>query len=114
MNTRNKAHSQRVSCFPHYITLPAVVPEEANGNLATTSLDIDWTTKHILVVDYEPHIRDLLRKYLEMERYMVDLAADVQEAWRKLANMDYNSVILDLKMPGMSGPELYQRMQSIS
>ena len=45
---------------------------------------------------------------------MVDLASDGQEAWRKLANMDYNSVILDLKMPGMSGPELYQRMQSIS
>jgi len=65
-------------------------------------------------VDDEPHIRDLLRKYLEMERYMVDLAADVQESRRKLANMDYNCVILDLKMPGMSGPELYQRMQSIS
>ena len=97
-----------------YITLPVVVPEEANGNLATTSLDIDRTTKHLLVVDDEPHIRDLLRKYLEMERYMVDLAADGQEAWRKLANMDYNCVILDLKMPGMSGPELYQRMQSIS
>ena len=107
MKTRNKAHSQGVSCFPHYITLPVVVPEEANGNLATTSLDIDRTTKHLLVVDDEPHIRDLLRKYLEIERYMVDLATDVQEAWRKLANMDYNCVILDLKVPGMSGPELY-------
>ena len=30
-----------------------------------------------------------------------------------MANMDYNCVILDLKVPGMS-PELYQRMQSIS
>ncbi|MEC9279328.1 MAG: response regulator, partial [Chloroflexota bacterium] len=97
-----------------YITLPVVVPEEANGNLVTTSLDIDRTTKHLLVVGDEPHIRDLLRKYLEMERYMVDLAADVQEAWRKLANMDYNCVILDLKMPGMSRPELYHRMQSMS
>ncbi|MEE3141248.1 MAG: ATP-binding protein [Chloroflexota bacterium] len=97
-----------------YITLPVVVPEEANGNLATTSLDIDRTTKHLLVVDDEPHIRDLLREYLEMERYMVDLAADGQEAWRKLANMDYNCVILDLKMPGMSRPELYHRMQSMS
>ncbi len=91
-----------------------VVPEEANGNLVTTSLGIDRTTKHLLVVDDEPHIRDLLREYLEMERYMVDLAADGQEAWRKLANMDYNCVILDLKMPGMSRPELYHRMQSMS
>ena len=28
--------------------------------------------------------------------------------------MDYSCVILNLKMPGMSGPELYQRMQGIS
>jgi two-component system NtrC family sensor kinase len=97
-----------------YITLPVIVPEEAKGNQARPSLDTDRTTKHLLVVDDEPHIRDLLRKYLEMERYTVDLAADGQEAWRKLANMDYSCVILDLKMPGMSGPELYQLMQGIS
>jgi signal transduction histidine kinase len=59
-----------------YITLPVVVPEEAKGNLASPSLDTDRTTKHLLVVDDEPHIRDLLQKYLEMERYTVDLASD--------------------------------------
>jgi two-component system NtrC family sensor kinase len=97
-----------------YITLPVVVPEEEYGNQAIPSLDTDGTTKHLLVVDDESHIRDLLRKYLEMERYTVDLASDGQEAWRKLANMDYSCVILDLKMPGMSGPELYQRMHGNS
>ena len=71
------------------------------------------TTKHLLVVDDEPHIRDLLRRYLELERYTVDLADDGQQAWRKLANMQYDCILLDLKMPGMSGPELYQLIQEI-
>jgi signal transduction histidine kinase len=97
-----------------YITLPVVAPKEAAGSPAAPPSDTDRTTKHLLVVDDEPHIRNLLQKYLELERYTVDLASDGQEAWRKLANMDYSCVILDLKMPGMSGPELYQRMQGIS
>ena len=48
------------------------------------------------------------------ERYTVDLAGDCQEAWRKLANMEYSCIILDLKMPGMSGRELYQHMRRSS
>ena len=59
----------------------------------------------------EPFIRDLLRKYLELKRYTVDLAEDGQEAWRKLLTMEYDCILLDLRMPGMSGPELYQLMQ---
>ncbi len=49
-----------------------------------------------------------------MERYTVDLAEDGQEAWRKLAAVEYDCILLDLKMPGMSGPELYQLMQGTS
>ena len=67
-----------------------------------------------MVVDDEPQIRNLLRKYLESERYTVDLADDGHEAWRKLANMDYDCILLDLKMPGMSGSELYQLITEIS
>ena len=50
------------------------------------------TTKHILVVDDEPQIRNLLGKYLESERYTVDLAEDGREAGRKLANIDYDCI----------------------
>ena len=48
------------------------------------------------------------------ERYTVDLASGGREAWRKLTNMEYSCIILDLKMPGMSGRELYQRMRRSS
>ena len=66
------------------------------------------------MVDDEPHIRDLLRRYLISERYTVDLASGGREAWRKLTNMEYSCIILDLRMPGMSGLELYQRMRRTS
>lgn len=63
--------------------------------------------RHLLVVDDEPHIRDLLARSLGQQRYTVDLAGDGQEAWRKLQSRSYDCIIMDLKMPNMSGEELY-------
>ncbi len=61
-----------------------------------------------MVVDDEPHIRNLLRRSLELERYTVDLSNDGEEAWRKLRTLRYDCILLDLKMPRMNGRELYQ------
>ena len=41
----------------------------------------------------------------------MDRAQDGQEAWRKLANMEYDCILLDLKMPGMNGRQLYELMK---
>ena len=97
-----------------HITLPVVVPDEAKVFQLPFRESTARTTKHLLIVDDEPLIRDLLRKYLESERYTVDLAEDGQEAWRKLAHMDYDCILLDLKMPGMSGRTLYGLMRETS
>ena len=64
-------------------------------------------SKHLLVVDDEPHIGNLLVRSLEMEHYTVDLADGGEDAVRKLTSMDYDCILLDLKMPGMSGKELF-------
>ncbi|MFQ6026502.1 MAG: response regulator [Dehalococcoidia bacterium] len=69
------------------------------------------TTKHFLVVDDEPNIRDLLARSLTKERYTVDLAENGQEAWRKVQSVSYDLIIMDLKMPEMSGPELFQHIK---
>jgi len=87
--------------LPEVITIPQIPRPESNGG----------STKHLLVVDDEPNIRDLLRKYLELERYTVDLAEDGNEAWRKLRSMPYDCILLDMKMPEMSGPELYELLR---
>ena len=97
-----------------HITLPVTGPDELEISDTTTLASPERTTRHILVVDDEPMIRNLLGKYLESERYTVDLAEDGREAWRKMGAMDYDCILLDLKMPGMSGPELYALIQEIS
>ena len=67
--------------------------------------------KHLLVVDDEPHIRDLLTRFLEMQHYTVDLAEEGKEACRKLTTVSYDCILLDLKMPGMSGREVFRLIQ---
>jgi len=72
------------------------------------------STSHVLVVDDEPDLRAVLVKQFELRRYNVDQAGDGEEAWRKLQSMVYNCVLLDLRMPGMSGKEFYERLQAES
>ncbi len=74
----------------------------------------DNTTKHILVVDDEPMVRDLLQRYLESAHYTVDLAADGREAWRTIQIVKFDCILLDLIMIGMGGQELYNLIQEFS
>ena len=97
-----------------HITLPVVLPEVITIPQIPRPAPNGGSTKHLLVVDDEPDIRDLLRKYLELERYTVDLAGDGNEAWRKLRTMPYDCILLDLKMPEMSGPDLYELLVDFS
>ncbi len=69
-------------------------------------------TRHLLVVDDEPHVRILLSQYLQQARFTVDLAENGNEAWRKVQSQTYDCIIMDLKMPGMRGQQLYWDIQS--
>jgi len=62
----------------------------------------------ILVVDDEANIRELVVLLLSMESCTVDLAENGNEAWDKLQSNSYDCIVLDLKMPGMGGEELYR------
>lgn len=53
----------------------------------------------ILVVDDEDRIRRLLKMYLERENYIIDEAADGEEALEMALNNDYHCILLDLMMP---------------
>ena len=57
----------------------------------------------VLVVDDEEPIRRILCEILEREMISSDTASDGYEAIRKLEENDYDVVLLDLNMPGMSG-----------
>lgn len=68
----------------------------------------------LLVIDDEDSIRHSLRRYFERRGWVVDEAADGDQAATKLLAPDADSrfdvVLCDLKMPGVSGPELYKRV----
>lgn len=68
--------------------------------------------KTILVVEDEVAIAQVVRLLLEEEGYAVTLAANGHDGWAQLAAQRPDLVISDLMMPGLTGSELYDRIQS--
>ena len=94
-----------------FFELPVVGPALGIEQHDSESVPGPRTTKHLLVVDDEPGIRDLLHRTLELAPYTVDLAENGEQAWGKICQWDYDCIIMDLKMPGMSGPELFHEIE---
>ena len=69
-----------------------------------------WS-KRILVVDDEVAIRDLLVRTLSGKGYVVDIAADGEEALRAVQRKNYDGLITDLKMPRLGGQGLYENLE---
>jgi two-component system response regulator AtoC len=69
------------------------------------------TAKLILVVDDEENIRELLKESLEEEGYRVTLAKNGQEATEKARAMNPDTVLMDVKMPIMSGMEAFLKIK---
>jgi two-component system phosphate regulon response regulator OmpR len=61
---------------------------------------------HLLVVDDDLRLGDLLRRYLSDNGFRVTTAADAREARAKLASFAFDLVVLDVWLPGESGFEL--------
>jgi two-component system, OmpR family, phosphate regulon response regulator OmpR len=69
---------------------------------------------HILVVDDDRRIRELLQSYLSEHGYMVSLAASADEARRKLNGIVFDVMVLDIMMPGESGLSLTEHLRKTS
>ena len=67
---------------------------------------------HILIVDDDREIRDLLARFLERNRFRVTAVRDGREARRAWSNGHYQLVVLDLMLPGESGLDLARWMRS--
>ena len=67
----------------------------------------------ILVADDEESMRWVLSKALRKKGYSVDLAADGGQALRQVREQSYDLVIVDIKMPGMSGLEFLDKAREL-
>lgn len=69
---------------------------------------------HLLVVDDDRRIRDLLSRYLRSEGYRVSTAETAAEARAKLDGLCFDLLILDVMMPGETGFELAASIRTSS
>src|SRR5216110_3073677 len=67
---------------------------------------------HLLVVDDDARLRELLRRYLSDSGFRVTAAADASEARSNLASFAFDLVVLDVMMPGESGLELTRALRA--
>ena len=68
-------------------------------------------TFHILVVDDDDRIRELVKQYLEENNFLVTTAVDALDAKKKLEIIKFDILILDIMMPGESGLSLTKEMK---
>src|SRR5712675_2133926 len=66
---------------------------------------------HLLVVDDDLRLRELLRRYLSDSGFRVTGAADAAEARAQLASFAFDLVVLDVMMPGESGLALTRSLR---
>jgi signal transduction histidine kinase/CheY-like chemotaxis protein len=67
----------------------------------------------ILVVDDETSIVDAISDFLDLQNITVDKANDGGEALRLLEKNHYDAIVSDIRMPGVDGPELYEKAAAI-
>ncbi len=79
--------------------LPAALPDDA---------------PHLLVVDDDRRIRDLLSRFLSSEGYRVSTAETAADARAKLKSLSFDLLVLDVMMPGESGFDLAKAIRSTS
>ncbi len=70
------------------------------------------TRAKILVVDDEPTVRQLLSQILTGEGHVVEATDDGEDALNRIKHNGYDLILVDMRLPGMSGSELYEHIQA--
>ncbi|MFC3612549.1 response regulator [Lutimaribacter marinistellae] len=66
---------------------------------------------HLLIVDDDERIRDLLKKFLMRNGFLVTAARDAAHARRILSGLDFDMIVLDVMMPGEDGVSLTRALR---
>ncbi len=71
-------------------------------------------TAHLLVIDDDTRLRDLLQRYLSEQGFRVTTATDAADARAKLRSLTFDLLIVDIMMPGESGLSLTRTLRERS
>ena len=75
------------------------------------SENLDRRDIHLLVVDDDDRIRDLLKRYLAKSGFRVSCASHAKNARAKMEGLAFDMIILDVMMPGEDGFELTRSLR---
>lgn len=67
---------------------------------------------HILVVEDERRLNNLIKRALEQERHVVDVAYDGDTAVTMATGTDYDLIVLDIMLPGINGIEVCRELRA--
>ncbi|MFC1939974.1 PAS domain S-box protein [Chloroflexota bacterium] len=68
----------------------------------------------ILVVDDDPTVQKFINAVLREEGHEIEVVDNGNDAMKKLESEEYDVILLDIKLPGMSGIEIYEQLQKSS
>jgi two-component system, OmpR family, phosphate regulon response regulator OmpR len=75
---------------------------------------MDTAEPHLLVVDDDARLRELLRRYLTEQGFRVTVAGDAAEARARIASIAFDLLVLDVMMPGENGLDFTKSLRQTS
>ena len=75
--------------------------------------DMGETEPHLLIVDDDPRLRELLGRYLSENGFRVTMAVDAKDARASLARFAFDLIVLDVMMPGENGIDLTRALRAV-
>jgi len=94
------------------VELPVIVPRLSGEFPAALAAHPVGDSLHILVVDDEASVRVALQRYLAARGHDVETTASGQDALGLLRAGEYDAVIVDMRMPDLSGEQLFEELRS--
>ncbi|MBN2083718.1 MAG: GAF domain-containing protein [Anaerolineales bacterium] len=97
-----------------FVELPVAAEEEENPPSLEEHSAADPGTgqSRILIIDDEPNVQDVLAKALTNRGYVVETAGNGQDGLVCLAESEFDVILCDFRMPGLSGMDFFRRIQS--
>jgi signal transduction histidine kinase/ActR/RegA family two-component response regulator len=97
-----------------HVQIPIVAAEPLIADATKIQRPAETPRTRVLVLDDEPAVRTLLKVILEREGHTVDTVSDGRSALQHVATHRYGLIVLDVRMPDMSGIEVYERIREIA
>ena len=94
------------------IELPVVAPRTTGDYPALTANFPITDRLHVLVIDDEASVRVALQRYLASRGHEVETTASGKEALARMREDAFDAVIVDMRMPDVSGEQLFQELKA--